>query len=94
MRFAIIYRPKTPPPAGDVPGLIKEMAEWMQNHGGRLDGVQFFVGGGGFGTIETDDAAELSRLISEHPFTPYAEVEVKPVIDPATAISVMQEVYS
>ena len=94
MRFAIIYRPELPPPPDALPELLKGMGEWMEAHGGRLEGVQFFVGGGGFGTIETDDAEELTRLISEHPFTPYADVEIKPCVDPATAMSVMREAYA
>jgi ketosteroid isomerase-like protein len=46
-----------------------------------VEGVNFFVGGGGFGTIETDDGAELQRLIAEHPFTPYSEIEVRPLVE-------------
>lgn len=94
MRFAIIYRPKHPPPPELLPDLLKGMGDWMQRHGGRVENLQFFVGGGGFGTIETDDAGELSRLIAEHPFTQYADVEIKPLVDPQTALSVLQEAYS
>lgn len=94
MRFAIIYRPNSPAPPDVIPDLLKGMGEWMQTYANRVDGVSFFVGGGGFGTIETDDAAELTRMISEHPFTPYAEVEVKPLVDPAAALSILQEAYA
>jgi hypothetical protein len=94
MRFAILYRPKDPPPPAQAPELLKEMAGWMQTYGGRLENVNFFVGGGGFGTIETDDAGELMKMISEHPFTIHSEVEIKPLVDPATAIGILQEVYS
>jgi muconolactone delta-isomerase len=94
MRFAIIYRPKHPAPQDQLPDLLKGMGEWMQKHGGRIEGTQFFVDGGGYGTIDTDDVGELSRLISEHPFTPYSDVEIKPVIDPEAAMAVLMEVYS
>lgn len=94
MRFAIIYRPKAPPNPEQMPGLLKEMATWMESYGSRLEGVNFFVGGGGFGTIETDDAGELSKMISEHPFSIYSEVEVKALIDPATAMEILQQAYS
>lgn len=94
MRFAIIYRPKHPVPPEQMPELLKAMGEWMQSHGSRLEGVQFFVGGGGFGTIDADDATELTRLISEHPFTQYSEVEIKPLLDPQAAMSVLQETFS
>lgn len=93
MRFAIIYRPKTAPPPDQLPGMLQAMGEWMQRHGDRVEGVQFFVGGGGFGTIETNDAEDLARLISEHPFTQYADVEVRPLIDPQTALGILQEAY-
>lgn len=94
MKFAIIYRPKDPPAPEQMPDLLKGMADWMQTYGGRLEGVNFFVGGGGFGTIETDDAAELSKLISEHPFSIYSDVEIKALVDPATALGILQEAYS
>jgi hypothetical protein len=36
----------------------------------------------------------VQRLIAENPFTPYAEIEVRPLIDPATAIGILQEAYA
>ena len=94
MRFAIIYHPKHPVPQEQIPELLKGMGEWMQKHGSRIEGTQFFLGGGGYGTVETDDVNELARMISEHPFTPYSEVEVKPVLDPEAALTVFSDVYS
>jgi hypothetical protein len=94
MRFAVIYRPKHPAPPELLPELLKGMGEWMENNADRVENVQFYVDGGGFGTIDTDDPEELSRLLAEHPFTPYSEVEVKPLIDPATAMAVLVEAYS
>jgi hypothetical protein len=95
MRFAIIYRPGASSPAPDQ---ISEMArgtgEWMQRHGSELESVEFFVGGGGIGIIDTDDVSLIQRLIAENPFTPYAEIEIRPLIDPATAIGILQEAYS
>ena len=91
MRFAIIYRPDTPPPQDQLPDMLQAMGEWMQQHGERLEGVNFFVGGGGFGIIDTDDSTELARLVSEHPFTPYAEIEIRPLVDPQTALGILQE---
>jgi muconolactone delta-isomerase len=94
MRFAIIYRPKNLVPADQLPSMLQAMGDWMQRYGDRVEGVQFFVGGGGFGTIETDDAEELSRLIAEHPFTQYAEVEIRPLIEPQAALGILQAAYS
>jgi hypothetical protein len=94
MKFAVIYRPKHPAPGDQVPELLKEMGAWMQNHGQRIEGLQFFVAGGGFGTIETDDPGEIQRLIADHPFTPYSDVEVKLLIGPEPAMTVLAEAYS
>ena len=90
MKFAIIYHPKVAGP-GAASGSAESDGELDATVGGRLENVNFFVGGGGFGTIETDDAGELMKMISEHPFTIHSEVEIKPVVDPATAIGILQE---
>jgi hypothetical protein len=94
MRFAIIYRPKDPPSPDQMPEVIKEMTTWMQTYANRLENVNFFVGGGGFGTIETDDAAELTKMITDNPFSIYSEVEIRALVDPAVAIGILQESYS
>jgi hypothetical protein len=94
MRFAVIYRPKHPAPPELLPDMLKDMGTWMQSNASRVENVQFFIDGGGFGTIETDDPGEISRILAEHPFTQYSDVEVKPLVDPATAMSVLMEAYS
>lgn len=94
MKFAIIYRPKHPPPPDAMPELLSAMGEWMQTYGSKAEALHFFVGGGGFGMFDTDDAGELTAMISSHPFTPYAEVEVKAVLDPAAAMAVLQDTFS
>ena len=94
MRFAIIYRPSTAPPPEQIPDMVKAMGEWMQRHGDRLEQTAFFVGGGGFGVIESNDPDEVQRLITENPFTPFAEVEIRPLIDPAKALGILHEAYS
>ncbi len=94
MRFAIIYRPKDPPSAEQMPEVIQKMAEWGQKHGGKMDTFEFFIGGGGLGVLDIDDAAELARMITENPFTVHSEVEIKPLVDPATGIAITQEAYS
>jgi hypothetical protein len=94
MRFAIIYRPKNPPPPEQIPDIVQTMGDWMQRYGDRLEGTEFFVGGGGFGIIDTDDADTVQRLIAENPFTPYSEIEIRPLIDPQRALGILQETYS
>lgn len=94
MRFAIIYRPKNSPPPEAMPEILKGMGEWMQKHGSSLEGVQFFVGGGGFATLETDDAAAMTQMITDNPFSIYSDIEIRPLVDPATAIGILTESYS
>ncbi len=94
MRFLVTYRPKFPAPAEGLSDLLKEMEEWIRKHGERVEGIQFFLDGGGFGTIETDDPADIQRLITEHPFTQYSDVDVQPLIDPAAAMAILVEAYS
>jgi hypothetical protein len=95
MRFAIIYRPgASAPPPEQQSAIVEGMGEFMQRHGDKLESADFFVGGGGIGIIDTDDPALVQRLIAENPFTPYAEIEIRPLIDPATALGILQEAYS
>jgi hypothetical protein len=94
MKFATIYRPKYPPPPEQIPALLEEMGAWMQRYGARFETLSFFVGGGGFGTIDSDDAGELTRIIAENPFTPFSEIETRPVLEPAAALGILQEAYS
>jgi hypothetical protein len=95
MRFAIIYRPGTSaPPPEQIPNMAQATGEWMQRHGSELESVEFFVAGGGIGIIDTDEIEQVQRLIAENPFTPYSEIEIRPLIDPAAAIGILQEAYS
>jgi muconolactone delta-isomerase len=45
-------------------------------------------------TDEADDSAELQRMLAEHPFTPFADVEIRPVVDPGTALKTLQEAFA
>ena len=94
MRVAIIYRPKSPPPFEALPGLTQGMAGWLEKYGSRFSPLEFFVGGGGFGVTDIDDSAELHRIVAEHPFTPFADVEIRPVLDPATAMANLREAFA
>jgi hypothetical protein len=44
--------------------------------------------------IDTDEPDVAQRLIAENPFTPFAEIEIRPLIDPAAALGILQEAYS
>ena len=95
MRFAIIYRPgNNVAPPEQIPDMVQATGEWMQRNGDRFETTEFLVGGGGFAVIDTDDAELTQRLITENPFMPYAEVEIRPLVDPAKALGILNEVYS
>lgn len=90
MRFAVIYRPQTPPPPEQLPDMLKVMGDWIERHGSRVEGLDFFVGGGGMGIVDTDDSGEMARMIAEHPFTPFMEIDIRTLVDPGTALGILQ----
>lgn len=91
MKFVVIYRPSEPAPREQQPELLAGMGEWMQKFGSQVTGVEFFVDGGGLGFVETDDAELLTRLVVENPFSPYSEIEIKPVLAPERALTILGE---
>ncbi|MGH3368646.1 MAG: DUF3303 family protein [Nocardioidaceae bacterium] len=94
MRVAVIYRPRNAPPFELMPQLMQGMAEWVDRYQDRMETTYFFAGGGGFGVLDIDDSSELQRILAEHPFTPFADVEIRPVVDPGTALKTLQEVFA
>lgn len=94
MRVAIIYRPRDAAPPEAVPMMLDAMGQRVRKYRARLSTLEFFVGGGGFGVIDTDDSAELQRIAAENPFTPFSDVEVKPVVEPGAALTIMGEVLA
>jgi len=74
--------------------LFAGMGEWVKKYGERFSTLEFFVGGGGFGVIDVDDSTELQRIAAENPFTPFSEVEIRPVVEPGAALAIMGEVMA
>jgi muconolactone delta-isomerase len=91
MKLAVIYRPKNTPPLDAVAGMFEGMGQWLQKYQGQMDVLYFFAGGGGFGVVDIDDAAELQRMLAEHPFTTFADVEINPVVEAQAALQNLQE---
>jgi hypothetical protein len=94
VRVAVIYRPRNVPPLEEFPMLMGAMGQWVENYGERFSTLEFFVGGGGFGVIDVDDSAELQRIAAENPFTPFSEVEIRPVVEPGTALGILGEAFA
>jgi hypothetical protein len=56
--------------------------------------LEFFVIGGGLVLADIDDSAELNQIVAENPFTPFMDVEIMPVVEPATAMATYGEVVA
>jgi hypothetical protein len=74
--------------------LMGAMGQWVEKYGERFSTLEFFVGGGGFGLIDIDDSTELQRIAAENPFTPFSEVEIRPVVEPGAALAILSEVFA
>lgn len=66
----------------------------MSEYRSSMSTTEFFVGGGGFGVLDAADSSELHRMIAAHPFTPYSDVEIVPVVEPGEAMQILQEVFA
>jgi hypothetical protein len=91
MKIAVIYRPRTAAPFERVPDMLQGTAEWIEKYGDRFETLYFFAAGGGVGVADIDDSAEFQRMTAEHPFTPYADVEIHPAIDAQTSLKTLKE---
>jgi hypothetical protein len=74
--------------------MFRAMGEWVQRYQDKAESINFFVGGGGMGVFDVADEAELYRMAAEHPFTPFADVEFRPVVDADTALRTLQDAFA
>ena len=93
MRVAIIYRPRNPAPMELLPQLLPLLTEWLDRYQGRAEAPYFFVDGGGMAVLNIDDSRELHRMLAEHPFTAFMDVEILPVVDPSTAMETLGQMW-
>jgi hypothetical protein len=89
VRVAIIYRPKDAAPVEAFPMLLEALGQWVETHATRFSTLEFFVAGGGFAIADIDDSAELHRIVTENPFTPFMDVEIMPVVEPRVAMETL-----
>ena len=95
MRFAIIYRPgNNAAPPEQIPDMVQAMGEWMQRHGDRFEIDRILRRRGRPCGHRYRRCRLTQRLITENPFTPYAEIEIRPLMDPAATLGILNEVYS
>ena len=93
MKIAITNRPKSAPPLEAMPQLLQGLGAWVEKYGSRFEFLYFYAAGGGFGVIEVDEAAEVFAMMAEYPFTNYAEVDIRAVVDAATAVGALQGIH-
>jgi hypothetical protein len=94
MRVAIIYRPKGAAPMEMVPMLMGALGQWVETYAQRFSTFEFFVDGGGLVLADFDDSAELQRIVAENPFTPYSDVQIRPVIEPTAAMATYTQTFA
>lgn len=94
MKIAVIYRPRNAPPPEIMPGLLDGTRQWHDRYASRFEQLYFFTNGGGFGVADVDDSAELMRMSAEHPFTPFSDVEIRPVLAAPDALGTLQEAFA
>jgi hypothetical protein len=80
MRALVIGTPKFQIPPDQLPSIVEASIAWHDRHQDQLEVFGTFPGGGGFGVIEAADEAELSRLITEMPFSWFSEIQVRPFV--------------
>ena len=93
MRFLVVSLPSSAPvPTELLPGLLDAEREWRGRYDDRIDSYGWFAGGGGFGIVDAGDEATLSRMVTEHPFTPFGELQIRPIVDADVAAGHLREV--
>src|SRR4051812_24439516 len=92
MRVAVIYRPKSPPPPERAQELVQRLSQWSERYADRIETGYYFAAGGGLAVTDFEDSAELHRMLMEHPYTPFCDVEILPLVDRETAIRTIQDI--
>jgi len=86
MRFAVIVRPKHQLRPEEMPMVHQAFSAWREQYRDRMDVFEFFLGGGGFGIVDVDDAEELNRMLLRNPVVFIGETEVLPILDGDVAL--------
>jgi muconolactone delta-isomerase len=77
-----------------LPAMIEGTRQWLDRHGEKFETLWWFAQGGGVGILEINDETELMRMLAEHPFTPYCEVELQACVDPPTGVDTFGQVVA
>ena len=82
MRFLITSTPKFPIPPELVPVLLHAMHDWVKRHTAskKIEQIWGFVNGGGGGVLNVASHEELNAILTEMPFTPFADTRADALI--------------
>jgi hypothetical protein len=91
MKALVTARPQFPIPPEQAPMIVQGALDWYERYKDRFTEFGTFPGGGGFGVVEVEDAAELGKMITEMPFSPFSEVKAELYIEGDLGMRQFQE---
>ena len=82
MRFLITSTPRFPIPPELAATLLSAMNDWVKRYTAskKIEQIWGFVSGGGGGVLTVASHEELNAILSEMPFTPFADTRAEPLI--------------
>jgi hypothetical protein len=81
MKALVIGRPKFQVPPDMAPMVTQGALDWYDRYKDRFVEFGTFIGGGGFGLVEVDDAETLNQMIVEMPFAPFSDITAELYVD-------------
>ena len=91
MNTCVTYRVRQAPPPELLPMMIEGSQQWLDKYGEKFSTLWWFAGGGGIGITDQLDEVETMRMMAEHPFTPYSDVDVRICVDPRAGIDAFRQ---
>ncbi len=91
MRFLVVGLPRFPIPPEQLPSVVAAEPEWYERHRDKIELHGWFPGGGGFAVVNVEDDATLHELVLQHPFLPFADVQVRAFVDHDTGLQQLEE---
>ena len=94
MHVLVVATPKHAIPPAELPGLVDGASDWYERHKGAISAFGLFPGGGGFGIVDVDDAAQLNQMMLEMPFAPFSDHDIRPFVPGDQGLAQMREAFA
>jgi hypothetical protein len=94
MKALVIGRPKFQVPPDMAPMITQGALEWYERYKDRFEIFGTFLGGGGFGVVEVDDAEMLNQMIVEMPFATFSDITTELFVEGDKGFHQFQEAMS